>query len=74
MDTQLKSKLGWTLALLVILGLLVIAVTWIVPDMMAGVSAALDPGVSMKSAAKYAFVLTWWCSVFSPWSRGRPAG
>lgn len=58
MDSQLKSKLGWTLAMLVILGLLVIAVTWIVPDMMAGVSAALDPGVSMKSAAKYAFVLT----------------
>ena len=58
MDGQFKSKLGWTVALLVFLGLVVLAVAWILPDMMAGVSAALDPGVTLKSAAKYAFVLT----------------
>ncbi|MCH1491781.1 MAG: hypothetical protein L7T24_04425 [Luminiphilus sp.] len=58
MDGQFKSKLGWTVALLVFLGLVVLGVAWILPDMMAGVSAALDPGVTLKSAAKYAFVLT----------------
>lgn len=58
MDGQFKSKLGWTVALLVFLGLVVLSVAWILPDMMAGVSAALDPGVTLKSAAKYAFVLT----------------
>jgi len=58
MDSQFKSKLGWTVALLVFLGLVVLGVAWILPDMMAGVSAALDPGVTLKSAAKYAFVLT----------------
>ncbi len=58
MDGHFKSKLGWTVASLVVLGLIAIGIAWVVPDMMAGVSAALEPGVSMKSAAKYAFVLT----------------
>ena len=58
MDGHFKSKLGWTVASLVVLGLIAIGIAWVVPNMMAGVSAALEPGVSMKSAAKYAFVLT----------------
>ena len=58
MDFHWRAKLGWTVGSLVVLGLIAIGIAWVVPDMMAGVSAALEPGVSMKSAAKYAFVLT----------------
>jgi len=53
-----KEKLLWGLAIAVLLGVVFLLLAWGVPDVMAGVSAALEPGVSLKSAAKYAFVLT----------------
>jgi len=53
-----REKLLWGLAIAVLLGVVFLLLAWVVPDVMAGVGAALEPGVSLKSAAKYAFVLT----------------
>lgn len=53
-----KSKLGWAVVMLVVLGSVIAGLAWVVPDAMSGINAALEPGVSLKSSAKYAFVLT----------------